>query len=75
MDSGIVCAAVGKAAGGGVAPVAGRPATGPPPAHNCTRGVAGNPTDCRGADDQAEFDRQWPKTVAAILKAKVLLGR
>ena len=22
--------------------------------------------DCRGADSQAEFDRQWPKTVAAI---------
>ena len=26
--------------------------------------------DCRGADTQAEFDRQWPKTVAAILGAR-----
>lgn len=34
---------------------------------NCTLGVGGNSTDCRGADTQAEFDRQWPKTVAAIL--------
>jgi predicted extracellular nuclease len=34
---------------------------------NCTLGVGGAPTDCRGADTQAEFDRQWPKTVAAIL--------
>lgn len=34
---------------------------------NCTLGVGGNTTDCRGADDQEEFDRQWPKTVAAIL--------
>jgi predicted extracellular nuclease len=34
---------------------------------NCTLGVGGNATDCRGADTQAEFDRQWPKTVAAIL--------
>jgi uncharacterized protein len=34
---------------------------------NCTGGVAGAATDCRGADSQAEFDRQWPKTVAAIL--------
>ena len=25
-------------------------------------------TDCRGADTQVEFDRQWPKTVAAISK-------
>ena len=22
--------------------------------------------DCRGADDAGEFDRQWPKTVAAV---------
>ena len=29
--------------------------------------MGGAPTDCRGADTQAEFDRQWPKTVAAIL--------
>lgn len=33
---------------------------------NCTGGVGGAATDCRGADTQAEFDRQWPKTVAAI---------
>lgn len=34
---------------------------------NCTNGVGGVATDCRGADTQAEFDRQWPKTVTAIL--------
>jgi uncharacterized protein len=34
---------------------------------NCTGGVGGAPMDCRGADTQAEFDRQWPKTLAAIL--------
>jgi predicted extracellular nuclease len=34
---------------------------------NCTNGVGGTAADCRGADTQAEFDRQWPKTVAAIL--------
>lgn len=34
---------------------------------NCNNGVGGPATDCRGADTQAEFDRQWPKTVAAIL--------
>ncbi|HEX9018500.1 MAG TPA: ExeM/NucH family extracellular endonuclease, partial [Anaerolineaceae bacterium] len=28
---------------------------------------SGTDTDCRGAKSQAEFDRQWPKTVAAIL--------
>lgn len=33
---------------------------------NCTNGVGGAPTDCRGADTQAEFDRQWPKTVSAV---------
>lgn len=33
----------------------------------CTGGVGGAPTDCRGADTQAEFDRQWPKTVAALV--------
>ena len=33
----------------------------------CTAGVGGAPTDCRGAGSQAEFDRQWPKTVAAIV--------
>ena len=34
---------------------------------NCTNGVGGAATDCRGADTQAEFDRQSPKTVAAII--------
>ncbi len=34
---------------------------------NCNNGVGGASTDCRGADTQAEFDRQWAKTVAAIL--------
>lgn len=34
----------------------------------CTNGVGGAVTDCRGADSQTEFDRQWPKTVAAIVK-------
>jgi hypothetical protein len=34
---------------------------------NCNNGVGGPATDCRGADTQSEFDRQWPKTVAAIL--------
>jgi predicted extracellular nuclease len=33
---------------------------------NCTNGVGGASTDCRGADTPAEFDRQYPKTVAAI---------
>jgi predicted extracellular nuclease len=32
----------------------------------CTNGVSGATTDCRGADSQTEFDRQWPKTVAAV---------
>jgi len=36
----------------------------------CTGGVAGAAMDCRGADSQAEFDRQWPKTVAAIVAMK-----
>ena len=35
---------------------------------NCTLGVGGAAADCRGADTQTEFDRQWPKTVAAIAK-------
>ena len=35
---------------------------------NCTGGVAGSPTDCRGADTQVELDRQTAKTVAAITK-------
>lgn len=34
---------------------------------NCTLGVGGAPADCRGAGTQSEFDRQWPKTVAAML--------
>ncbi len=34
---------------------------------NCTLGVGGAPTDCRGADTAVEYARQWPKTVAAIL--------
>ncbi len=33
----------------------------------CTNGVGGALTDCRGADNAAEFERQWPKTVAAIV--------
>ena len=33
----------------------------------CTRGVGGALTDCRGADNAAEFVRQWPKTVAAVV--------
>ncbi len=36
--------------------------------NTCRLGVGGALTDCRGADTQAEFDRQWPKTVAAIGK-------
>jgi uncharacterized protein len=34
---------------------------------NCHLGTLGAATDCRGADTQAEFDRQWPKTVAGIV--------
>ncbi|CAL94101.1 ExeM/NucH family extracellular endonuclease [Azoarcus olearius] len=34
---------------------------------NCRYGLGGAPTDCRGADDGAEFERQAAKTVAAIL--------
>ena len=33
----------------------------------CTNGAGGAPTDCRGAENQTEFDRQSPKTVAAIV--------
>ena len=33
----------------------------------CTGGVGGAPLDCRGASNGGEFDRQWPKTAAAIL--------
>ncbi|MGD9705702.1 MAG: ExeM/NucH family extracellular endonuclease [Acidimicrobiia bacterium] len=38
---------------------------------NCNNGVGGPATDCRGADTQSEFDRQWPKTVAAIIESGV----
>jgi len=38
----------------------------PDTVNNCTNGVGGAATDCRGADTPAEFDRQYPKTVAAI---------
>ena len=34
---------------------------------NCTNGVGGSATDCRGADTAAEFERQHVKTVAALL--------
>lgn len=33
----------------------------------CTNGVGGGATDCRGAENQTEFDRQWPKTIQAAL--------
>ncbi len=33
----------------------------------CTFGVGGGTADCRGAGSQLEFDRQWPKTVEAVL--------
>lgn len=37
-------------------------------ATSCTYGVGGAVTDgCRGADNLTEFNRQWPKTVAAII--------
>lgn len=32
----------------------------------CTLGVGGASTDCRGAENATEFDRQWAKIVAAI---------
>ena len=34
---------------------------------NCTNGVGGTAADCRGADTAAEFDRQWLKTISAIV--------
>ncbi len=37
---------------------------------NCTNGLSGSPADCRGANTQDEFDRQWPKTVAAIIDSQ-----
>jgi predicted extracellular nuclease len=36
-------------------------------AGNCTNGVGGTPTDCRGAEDATEFQRQSDKIVNAIL--------
>jgi hypothetical protein len=33
----------------------------------CSNGVGGAATACRGADNLTEFNRQWPKTVQAIL--------
>jgi hypothetical protein len=33
----------------------------------CTLGVGGAPTDCRGAENTTEFDRQTAKTIAAIV--------
>lgn len=33
----------------------------------CRVGVTGGAIECRGADNATEFDRQWPKTVAALL--------
>ncbi len=38
---------------------------------NCLFGTTGAAADCRGADTQAEFDRQWPKTVSAITSLNV----
>jgi len=35
--------------------------------NGCTNGVGGASTDCRGAENQTEFDRQWVKTVAGIV--------
>lgn len=34
---------------------------------NCAGGVGGATMDCRGADTASEFDRQWTKTVKAII--------
>jgi predicted extracellular nuclease len=42
----------------------------PDEVNNCTNGVGGAPTDCRGADTQAELERQIPKTVDAIVSAE-----
>jgi hypothetical protein len=33
----------------------------------CTYGVGGASTSCRGANNSTEFDRQWAKTVAAMV--------
>jgi hypothetical protein len=40
----------------------------PDEADNCTLGVGGPATDCRGADDAVEFGRQAAKTVEAIVE-------
>jgi uncharacterized protein len=37
----------------------------------CTGGAGGASIDCRGADNAAEFERQWRKTVVAILAMNV----
>lgn len=34
----------------------------------CTNGVGGSAADCRGASNATEFERQWTKTVVAIIK-------
>ncbi len=39
----------------------------PDEVNNCTFGVGGPPADCRGADDEFEFERQATKTVEAIV--------
>jgi predicted extracellular nuclease len=35
----------------------------------CTLGVGGAPIGCRGAENLTEFNRQWAKTVAAIVES------
>jgi uncharacterized protein len=40
-------------------------------AYRCRGGVEGRPMNCRGANSRAEFARQWPKTVAAIVGLEV----
>lgn len=35
---------------------------------NCAGGVNGDPEDCRGADDQAEFERQRAKIITALVE-------
>lgn len=39
----------------------------PDTVNNCTGGLSGPRMDCRGADTSSEFERQYRKTVAAIL--------
>ncbi|GAA2742260.1 hypothetical protein GCM10009868_11520 [Terrabacter aerolatus] len=38
--------------------------------NNCRGGLTGAVMDCRGANNAAEFDRQWHKTVAAVSGTK-----